>query len=414
MDLSKPFDLNAGGAVLQTDEHLYIFRSSVDLYDGDAKRERAGTVYVTSHRLLWHCSTQQLRHAWDVAAIAGIVEESAGVLSFFTKASPKLVLTLHGSSRRLKLGFKAEGLKEVLAGFGSAREAVAARARQELEARQRQERAASEEQARKKSRWENGNDVPLAMPTSDLGKVLAQKERERQMESTVAQSFAGGLGSLVQQFEKLQQLVEECLKTQSEGVAAAPSSSAAPAPAGEDADIGNLLRDMGSVRNPVTRDMAAGRDFAPALARQVAAFIHPRLLAGGGLMSLTDVFCLYNRARGLDTVSPEDLLEAVRAMEGGALGLGLAPHTLPGGLRVLQLDSLSEAAMAQRALGALQASMAAGGPPYTTALALANSAGMLLPVAKQHLETAVRQGVMALDSSLAGRRYYLNLFAAGH
>lgn len=32
----------------------------------------------------------------------------------------------------------------------------------------------------------------------------------------------------------------------------------------------------------------------------------------GGIMPLPDVYCLYNRARGTELISPDDLLSAVR------------------------------------------------------------------------------------------------------
>ena len=47
---------------------------------------------------------------------------------------------------------------------------------------------------------------------------------------------------------------------------------------------------------------------------------HDRIQRLGGAVSLTDLYCLYNRARGTELVSPDDLLEAVKLMESLRLG----------------------------------------------------------------------------------------------
>ena len=41
----------------------------------------------------------------------------------------------------------------------------------------------------------------------------------------------------------------------------------------------------------------------------------------GGMMTLTDVYCLYNRARGTELISPDDLLEACELFSKLRLGL---------------------------------------------------------------------------------------------
>jgi hypothetical protein len=45
------------------------------------------------------------------------------------------------------------------------------------------------------------------------------------------------------------------------------------------------------------------------------------------MMTLTDAYCLYNRARGTDLVSPDDLVDACKLL--GSLGLGMHIRELP-------------------------------------------------------------------------------------
>lgn len=54
---------------------------------------------------------------------------------------------------------------------------------------------------------------------------------------------------------------------------------------------------------------------APPALRQLADFLAAPLARAGGIMPLPDVYCLYNRARGTELVSPDDLLRAVALFE---------------------------------------------------------------------------------------------------
>lgn len=68
----------------------------------------------------------------------------------------------------------------------------------------------------------------------------------------------------------------------------------------------------------------------------------------GGMMSLTDVYCRVNRARGLELLSPEDLLNACNMLE--KLNLPIRLHTFDSGVKVLQLQSHSDSVVVDRTL----------------------------------------------------------------
>jgi len=156
-------------------------------------------------------------------------------------------------------------------------------------------------------------------------------------------------------------------------------------------------------------------------------------------MTLTDAYCLYNRARGTDLVSPGDLREAAELLSassappsssrgsGGGLGgvlVGITLRVFPSGLQVLQLADFSEDAAAGRierllrarsvaaaaADGAALTDLAAS--PYLTALDLATQWAVPLPIAEQLLLGAEARGRLARDDSISGLRFYLNLFLA--
>lgn len=57
----------------------------------------------------------------------------------------------------------------------------------------------------------------------------------------------------------------------------------------------------------------------------------------GGMMSLADAYCRVNRARGLELLSPEDMLAAAKMLEKLALPIRL--RVFESGVMVLQLSS---------------------------------------------------------------------------
>jgi ESCRT-II complex subunit VPS36 len=78
-----------------------------------------------------------------------------------------------------------------------------------------------------------------------------------------------------------------------------------------DAETQLQLIAMG-ITSPVTR-ASAGARYHQELARQLADFLAGPLAKAGGVMMLPDVYCLFNRARGTELVSPDDLLQACDA-----------------------------------------------------------------------------------------------------
>jgi ESCRT-II complex subunit VPS36 len=78
-----------------------------------------------------------------------------------------------------------------------------------------------------------------------------------------------------------------------------------------DADTQLQLIAMG-IASPVTK-ASAGARYHQELSRQLADFLAGPLARAGGVLMLPDVYCLFNRARGSELVSPDDLLQACEA-----------------------------------------------------------------------------------------------------
>jgi ESCRT-II complex subunit VPS36 len=78
--------------------------------------------------------------------------------------------------------------------------------------------------------------------------------------------------------------------------------------AAEASEMEVMMLSLG-ITSPVTRD-SAGALYHQELARQLADWLPPVLHKAGGILPLPDVFCIFNRARGSELISPDDLLKA--------------------------------------------------------------------------------------------------------
>lgn len=100
------------------------------------------------------------------------------------------------------------------------------------------------------------------------------------------------------------------------------------------------------IEDPVTRDAyKSNNEYYKSLAKQISNALLTPITEVGGMMSLTDVYCRINRARGLELLSPEDLLNACRLME--SLNLSLKLYEFESGVKVLQLESLRDESVAE-------------------------------------------------------------------
>lgn len=148
------------------------------------------------------------------------------------------------------------------------------------------------------------------------------------------------------------------------------------------------------------------QDYYEQTARQLADFLLPRFQKqvqtgqGSGIMTLTDVYCLFNRARGTNLISPEDLRQACELL--GDLNIGLSQRTFPSGVIVLQLDNLALQS------GNTGDSIVRLCP--TTALEASHVLKLSPLLAMEQLEEAERMGLVCRDVTLEAVRFYPNKF----
>ncbi len=122
------------------------------------------------------------------------------------------------------------------------------------------------------------------------------------------------------------------------------------------------------------------------------------------MITLTDAYVRINRARGLELLSTEDMLNACECLEKTHSPLRL--HVFETGVKVLQLCTASvenEATLAKTEAVVVEAGS-------LTAEELAREAGIAVVLAKERLLAAENQGRLCRDDSVQGLRFYPNLF----
>lgn len=138
------------------------------------------------------------------------------------------------------------------------------------------------------------------------------------------------------------------------------------------------------------------------LAKQIAKVISPMARSKGGQISLPEVFCVVNRARGLDLISPEDLLNACTAFD--KLNLGLKLLKYDSGLIVLQSDEFNQNSANSLILDLLTEMES------ITAQDFALKHNISIALARQRLLDAEGFGLVCRDESPLGLLFFPNKF----
>ncbi|KAL1438188.1 hypothetical protein MTO96_048272 [Rhipicephalus appendiculatus] len=157
------------------------------------------------------------------------------------------------------------------------------------------------------------------------------------------------------------------------------------------------------ISDPVTKSAyGSGMTYYQELAKQLAEVLEGPVQESGGILSLTDVYCRINRARGLELLSPEDLLNACKVME--SLQLPLRLHVFGSGVTVLKLATQNDEASSTETRQLID--------EHGSLSAEQLSPLVHIPVilAKERLICAEQRGLVCRDDSVEGLRFYPNLF----
>ncbi|KAJ9143902.1 Vps36-domain-containing protein [Coniochaeta hoffmannii] len=179
-----------------------------------------------------------------------------------------------------------------------------------------------------------------------------------------------------------------------------------------------------------TKDIVGGADeslYLSELARNLAEFLTDDargvLKKAGGIMSLVDLWAMFNRARGgVELVSPQDFEKAVRLWE--KLKLPVRLRTFKSGVMVVQGRDRTDETTVKALLGWLQDLHSF--PPDrevpwdwqrfgrgVTAQDAAERFGWSIGVAEEELEMAEERGVLCREEGIEGLKFWENFIDTG-
>merc|ERR1711933_176330 len=170
-------------------------------------------------------------------------------------------------------------------------------------------------------------------------------------------------------------------------------------------EFDTMLHGMGII-SPVTK-AASGSEYHSLLARQLVDFLLKPLKRCGGMMTLTDVYCFYNKARGTQLVSPDDLLEACRMMSSMGMPMKLKQFDKTG-VMVLQLNAFNEQNQTKTILDLIATKCQNKG---INELRMSQLLNISINLAREQLISAEEKGFLCRDDSVEGLKFYKNIFA---
>ncbi|KAJ3589179.1 hypothetical protein NHX12_010027 [Muraenolepis orangiensis] len=373
--------------LLEMDETLVVQQRSVKLYDGDDKAKLdVGIALLTTHRLIWRdLKNHECCIGLSLSQIIYFEEQAAGI-----GKSAKIVIHLYPVTSNkepgpyqqskfpfIKLSFKEHGQIEFF-------------------------RRLTEEMTRK--RWEN--TVPQAVSTAtgsqQTGKTRAVgivgierkiEQKRKETDKNISEAFE----DLSQLMVKAKEMVEL-----SRSIANKIKDRQGNITEDETVRFKSYLLSMG-IANPVTREThGSGTHYHMQLAKQLGDMLLAPLEERGGMMALTEVYCLVNRARGMELLSPEDLVNACKVFESMKLPLRL--RVFDSGVMVVQLQSHNEEEMIASALDSVT------DKGSLTAAEFGKLLGLSVLLSRERLLLAEKMGHLCRDDSVEGLRFYPNLF----
>ncbi|XP_063987493.1 vacuolar protein-sorting-associated protein 36 isoform X1 [Diachasmimorpha longicaudata] len=375
----------------------------VRLYDGDTKTNFAGgEVVLTSHRLIWGrpqdvaqgqvCLSLSLKH------VVFFEEDSARVFSF--NRSRKVVLHLAEPApdklpgpvdtsfhMYIKLSFK-EGLDpRFLSDFA---EAIMKRTWEIMPMIP----TISMSEMSIQSPPGAASQLPtIKTRTGIIGIERSLQERQKATDNSISMAF--------QDLRKLMEMAKDMV-TISKTISAKIRERQGDITEDETVRFKSYLMSMG-IDDPVTRDAyKTSNEYFRQLAVQLSQILEEPLKEVGGMMTLTDVYCRVNRARGLELLSPEDLLNACRQL--APLSLPVVLRVFDSGVMVLQARSHDDNAVVEALVELLR------DRGSITAEELAQSVGISIVLARERLLVTEKHGRACRDDTIEALRFYPNLF----
>lgn len=161
----------------------------------------------------------------------------------------------------------------------------------------------------------------------------------------------------------------------------------------------SYLMGMG-IDDPVTRDsFHSNTEYYKSLSNQICQMLLDPITEAGGMIAVADAYCRVNRSRGLELLSPEDMLNACHHMSGP-----IKLRRFPTGTMVLQLESHDDSVVAKEVADLVRKHQSLS---YEE---LARHMNISIVLAQARLLAAELLATICRDESIEGLRFFSNLF----
>ena len=180
----------------------------------------------------------------------------------------------------------------------------------------------------------------------------------------------------------------------------------------------SYLLSMG-IDDPITKGNHSDAEYYKLLAKEMFLILDQPIQESGGMMTLTDAFVRVNRARGLELVSPEDILGAAQALAHTHIPMKL--HVFDSGVLVLVTANNSEEEVRQDMMNHLE-SAGSFTPEEMSRVMSLRCHDLIITIiiiiifilsvilARERLLAAEGAGLLARDDTVEGLRFFPNRF----
>ncbi|XP_073312947.1 vacuolar protein sorting-associated protein 36 [Primulina huaijiensis] len=247
------------------------------------------------------------------------------------------------------------------------------------------------------------SSLAIRMPVVGVAGIL---RKEQEMWESTDKSLQDAFQDLNALMSKAKEMVLLAEKMRSKLLSGSnnQTSGAGDDEMGSKEEMQDWLLSVGIV-SPVTKE-SAGALYHQQLSRQLADFVKKPLERAGGMINLIDIYCLFNRARGTELISPDDLLQACSLWE--KFDVSVMLRKFDSGVMVIQSKSHSDDEVYARVSSLIMKpeALLAG----ISASDAARTLGVAPAMAKEYLLAAEGKGLLSRDVSPDGFRFYVNFF----
>ncbi|MQM19410.1 hypothetical protein Taro_052414 [Colocasia esculenta] len=402
----------SGRPVLQPGEVERSLQSSVDLEAEENPRLtplRSGLLALTTHRLIWIDESSNSGYAIFLANVIHAYPPKKSIRSMFHSPRIRLQVSVSAEGRIGEKGSTSEMITIVIRGkndpdafFSKLWDALRSRP-WEVEEKNGEVTSVDGGVSGPGSRDGPSNSVWIAMPVVGVSGILRKEQEIWESTDKSLQEAFQDLNALMSKAKEMVSLAEKMRLKLLSG-SSAHANVANDEELGSNQEMQDWLLSVG-IASPVTKD-SAGALYHQQLSRQLADFVQRPLERSGGMIAVIDIYCLFNRARGTELISPEDLLQACALWD--KLDVPVMLRKFDSGVMVIQNKTHSDEEIFTRlkSLALKPNALRMGVSPSDAAIIL----GIAPALAKEHLLTAESKGLLCRDVSPEGFRFYVNLF----